>query len=57
MERLNLPSARERFLEILSEAKSNRLEFGTGADVFRRFVEPGNPKFSGRRHAEAAVVT
>jgi len=45
MERLNLPSARERFLEILSAAKSNRLEFGSGADIFRRFVETVNPKF------------
>ena len=30
MEQLNLPSARERFLEILSEAKSNRPELGNG---------------------------
>ena len=42
MKQLNLPSARERFLEILSEAKSNRPELGTGADIFRRFVEPAN---------------
>jgi hypothetical protein len=40
MRQLNLPSARERFLEILSEAKSNRPELGTGADIFRRFAEP-----------------
>ena len=40
MEQLNLPSARDRFLEILSEAKSNRAEMGTGADIYRRFVEP-----------------
>lgn len=40
MEQLRLPSVRERFLEILSEAKSNRAEMGTGADIFRRFVEP-----------------
>ena len=44
MRQLNLPSARERFLEILSEAKSNRRELGTGADIFRRFVEPANPE-------------
>ncbi len=36
MRQLNLPSARERFLEILSEAKSNRPELGTGADIFRQ---------------------
>jgi alpha-amylase/alpha-mannosidase (GH57 family) len=40
MEQLNLLSARGRFLEILSEAKSNRAEMGTGADIYRRFVEP-----------------
>ncbi|MGZ8843595.1 MAG: DUF3536 domain-containing protein [Pyrinomonadaceae bacterium] len=39
-EQLRLPSVRERFLEILSEATSNRAEMGTGADIFRRFVEP-----------------
>lgn len=35
MDQLNLPSVRERFLEILGEAKSNRKELGSGADVFR----------------------
>ena len=40
MKQLNLPSPRERFLEILAEAKSNRPELGTGADIFRRFVDP-----------------
>jgi hypothetical protein len=40
MEQLNLPSARDRFLEILSEAKSNRAEMGTGADIFERFAKP-----------------
>jgi len=39
MDQLGLPSVRDRFLEILSEAKSNRTEMGTGADVFRTFVE------------------
>ena len=29
-----------RFLEILSEAKSNLQEFGTGKDVYERFVKP-----------------
>jgi alpha-amylase/alpha-mannosidase (GH57 family) len=37
---LNLPSPRERFLEILAEARSNRPELGNGADIFRRLVEP-----------------
>src|SRR5207302_4362870 len=39
MDQLELPSARERFIEILSEAKSNRSEIGTGADIYRRFIE------------------
>jgi len=43
MEQLGLPASRERFLEILAEAKSNRPEMGTGADIYRRFVEPLNP--------------
>ncbi|MGQ0763333.1 MAG: DUF3536 domain-containing protein [Acidobacteriota bacterium] len=57
MRQLNLPSARERFLEILSEAKSNRPEFGTGADIFLRYVEPANPRFSARELTEEAVVS
>lgn len=40
MEQLGLPSVRGRFLEILSEAKSNRPELGSGADVYRQLVEP-----------------
>lgn len=30
----------EKFLEILSQAKSNIPEFGTGKDIFERFVRP-----------------
>jgi alpha-amylase/alpha-mannosidase (GH57 family) len=40
MNQLGLPSPRARFLEILAEARSNRPEFGNGADIFRRLVEP-----------------
>jgi len=40
MDQLGLPSPLGRFLEILSEAKSNKSELGTGADIYRRFVEP-----------------
>jgi alpha-amylase/alpha-mannosidase (GH57 family) len=40
MEQLGLPPVRARFLEILAEAKSNRPEMGTGADIFERLVEP-----------------
>lgn len=35
---LSLP--RKEFLEILSEARSNRPEMGTGADIYLRFAEP-----------------
>jgi alpha-amylase/alpha-mannosidase (GH57 family) len=45
MNQLGLPQVRERFLEILSEAKSNRMEMGTGADIYRRLVEPVNPNY------------
>ncbi len=40
MEQLGLPSVREHFIEILSAAKSNRIELGNGADIYRTFVEP-----------------
>jgi len=40
MEPLGLPSTRARFLEILAEARSNRPEMGTGADIFEESVEP-----------------
>lgn len=40
MNQLGLPSPRQRFLEILSEAKSNRPELGNGADIYQRLVEP-----------------
>jgi hypothetical protein len=57
MDQLELPSARERFLEILAEAKSNRPEMGSGADVYRRIVEPSNPNRPTREVASEAVVT
>jgi alpha-amylase/alpha-mannosidase (GH57 family) len=40
MDQLSLPSVRRRFLEILAEAQSNVPEMGTGADIYRQFVEP-----------------
>ncbi|MDX6499360.1 MAG: hypothetical protein QOG23_2620 [Blastocatellia bacterium] len=43
MSQLDLPSIRERFLNMLAEAKSNRTEMGTGADIYRRLVEPLKP--------------
>ena len=43
MSDLGLPAIQDRFLQILAEAKSNRPEIGSGADIYRRFVEPLMP--------------
>ena len=40
MEQLGLPSVQEHFLEMLSAAKSNVTALGSGADVYRRLIEP-----------------
>ena len=48
MEQLRLSSVRDTFLEILREAKSNRPEIGTGADIYCRFVESSNPSLRGQ---------
>jgi len=56
MDQLNLPPVRDQFLEILSEAKSNRLEMGTGADIYRRFVEPLNPNYKRNHDTEPLAV-
>jgi hypothetical protein len=53
MTELGLPSPRKRFLEILSEASSNRPDLGSGADIYHRLVEPSNPSFEPKR----ALVT
>lgn len=55
MGQLNLASPRGRFLEILAEAKSNRPELGTGADIYRRFVESARPSFE--RNQESLLPT
>lgn len=52
MDQLGLSSPRQRFLEILSEARSNRPGVGTGADIYRRLVEPAKPA-----HEPAEQVT
>jgi len=56
MEQLKLPSLRARFLEILAEAKSNRPEMGTGADIFRQLVEPTNPRYLDKRRPESRLA-
>lgn len=38
--RFSSENLEENFLEILSEAKSNIQEFGTGKDIYERFVKP-----------------
>jgi len=43
MEQLQLPSIKDRFLKILAEAKSNRSELGSGADIYKRVIEPLKP--------------
>ena len=38
MENLGISPPRDRFLEVLGQAKSNIAQMGNGADVFRRFI-------------------
>jgi len=45
MSQLGLPSPRERFVEILADARSNRPELGNGSEIYRRLVEPVNPEW------------
>ncbi|HYX28984.1 MAG TPA: DUF3536 domain-containing protein [Pyrinomonadaceae bacterium] len=56
MDQLGLPSAREHFLEILSEANSNRPEMVNGADIYRQFVEPSNPNFKSKLTFSAVMT-
>jgi alpha-amylase/alpha-mannosidase (GH57 family) len=39
MDQLGLPTVKDHFIEILAEAKSNRPDMGSGADIFQRLVE------------------
>ncbi|MBN2369991.1 MAG: DUF3536 domain-containing protein [Vicinamibacteria bacterium] len=54
IEEMNLPSPRERFLDALSEARSNIDAMGNGADIFRRFVDPSRVTI-GRIAAHIAI--
>jgi len=56
MSELDSESIRAQFLEILSEAKSNRPELGNGADIYRRFVEPSNPSYQSGGEELAATL-
>jgi hypothetical protein len=40
LDELGVPSPRQRFLELMSEARSNLNEMGTGADIYRKYAEP-----------------
>jgi alpha-amylase/alpha-mannosidase (GH57 family) len=53
---LGLPSPRERFLEILAGAESNRPEMGNGAEIFKRLVEPTNPTYARERENMAGTL-
>ena len=56
MDQLGLRSVRDQFLEILGEARSNRSEIGTGADVYHRFVESLNPNYRRNQGTEPLAV-
>jgi alpha-amylase/alpha-mannosidase (GH57 family) len=58
-EELGLSSSRARFLEMLSEAQSNRPEMGNGADIFRRFVDTARvlPPAIAASHAISSLVS
>jgi alpha-amylase/alpha-mannosidase (GH57 family) len=55
MDQLGLPQVRERFLEILAAAKSNRPEMGSGADIYMRFAERSSPNLK-QQPGNAIVV-
>jgi len=57
MNDLGLPSPRRRFLEILSEAKSNRSDLGNGADIYRTLVEPLRPSLRSETEEMASELS
>lgn len=58
MQELGLDAPRERFLEILSEARSNQPEAGSGAELFRRYVDQARvlPPAIASSHAISSLV-
>jgi hypothetical protein len=51
-QQLGFPSPRDRFLELLAEARSNIKERGTGADIYLREVEPVQVTFEPSFHEQ-----
>lgn len=54
-QQLGAPLPRKNFLELLAEARSNRVELGSGADVYRSFAEPGSVATQSVAEAEAKI--
>lgn len=52
---LGLAPPRKQFLELLSEAKSNRSEMGTGADIYLRYAETQSPGSLSVGNAEVKI--
>ena len=54
-QQLGTPLPKKDFLDLLAEARSNRAELGSGADVYRRFAEPGAVATQSLADAEAKI--
>ncbi|HEU4478485.1 MAG TPA: DUF3536 domain-containing protein, partial [Pyrinomonadaceae bacterium] len=52
---LGIMLPRKNFLELLSEARSNRAELGTAADIFLRYAEPRSVSSLPTEEAEAKI--
>ncbi|HUE84026.1 MAG TPA: DUF3536 domain-containing protein [Pyrinomonadaceae bacterium] len=53
---LGLPSSRARFLGLMSEAKSNLIEKGTGADIYQLYAEAAANGAPNPRWPEAKIL-
>ena len=54
-QQLGAPLPRKDFLDLLAEARSNRAELGSGADVYRSFAERGSVVTPSVADAEAKI--